>query len=296
MSDVLDWSDTAGGNDSTPPDGSPEGMAPSTVNDAVREAMAAVRRWQQDTSGEFHTTTGTGDAYEVTLSQSITSYAVGQRFAFKVNRANSGPATLNINGVGAKALTKMEGGVNQPLGQGDLQANMVVDVVYKSADRFEMVSSTSRAGGLESGTRAFFQQTAAPLGWTKVTEGINNRGLRVTTGAVGSGGSRSFESIFTNPRSTSNAGNHNHGGTNNTTLSVSQIPSHRHDSSSTVDSGGDPDNHRMGTGNADATSGTHIRTTGGGGAHSHGISFDGGHGHNFDMDLLYIDTIVAVKD
>lgn len=48
MSDVSSWDPTAGNNTSTPPDGAPEGMAPSTVNDTMREMMAAVRRDQMD--------------------------------------------------------------------------------------------------------------------------------------------------------------------------------------------------------------------------------------------------------
>lgn len=37
------WSTTAGNNNTTPPDGWPEGQAPSTVNDCAREMMAAIR-------------------------------------------------------------------------------------------------------------------------------------------------------------------------------------------------------------------------------------------------------------
>lgn len=45
MSDVLTWSTTAINNNAASPDGFPEGMAPSGVNDSAREVMAAVRRW-----------------------------------------------------------------------------------------------------------------------------------------------------------------------------------------------------------------------------------------------------------
>lgn len=42
------WSTTAASNNSTPPDGWPEGQAPSTVNDCAREMMAAIRTAFQD--------------------------------------------------------------------------------------------------------------------------------------------------------------------------------------------------------------------------------------------------------
>lgn len=43
MSKIGLWSTTPGSNSSTPPDGWPEGQAPSTVNDCAREMMAQIR-------------------------------------------------------------------------------------------------------------------------------------------------------------------------------------------------------------------------------------------------------------
>ncbi len=48
MSDIKDWATTAGGNGFGVPDGWPEGMVPSGVNDSARENMAAVRRFYDD--------------------------------------------------------------------------------------------------------------------------------------------------------------------------------------------------------------------------------------------------------
>ena len=45
---IKDWSTTASSNNSAPPDGFPENMAPSAVNDAARETMAQVRSWYED--------------------------------------------------------------------------------------------------------------------------------------------------------------------------------------------------------------------------------------------------------
>jgi hypothetical protein len=42
------WSTTAGSNNSAAPNGFPEGMPPSGVNDAARQVMASVRTWYQD--------------------------------------------------------------------------------------------------------------------------------------------------------------------------------------------------------------------------------------------------------
>lgn len=43
MSKIGTWSTTAGNNNATPPNGWPEGQAPSTVNDCAREMMAAIK-------------------------------------------------------------------------------------------------------------------------------------------------------------------------------------------------------------------------------------------------------------
>src|SRR5574341_33537 len=43
MSKLGSWSTTPGSNNATPPDGWPEGQAPSTVNDCAREMMASIR-------------------------------------------------------------------------------------------------------------------------------------------------------------------------------------------------------------------------------------------------------------
>src|SRR5882672_5067397 len=43
MSKVGSWSITPASNNATPPDGWPEGQAPSTVNDCAREMMAQIR-------------------------------------------------------------------------------------------------------------------------------------------------------------------------------------------------------------------------------------------------------------
>lgn len=48
MSKAGRWSTTAANNNAAPPDGWPEGQAPSTVNDCARENMAAIKTALQD--------------------------------------------------------------------------------------------------------------------------------------------------------------------------------------------------------------------------------------------------------
>ena len=67
-----------------------------------------------------------------------------------------------------------------------------------------------------SGTLMLFQQTAAPLYWTKqVTH--NDKSLRVVTGAASSGGSNAFSAALNSSRVVGN-----------TTITVPTMPSHNH--------------------------------------------------------------------
>lgn len=45
---IKSYSSTPGNNTASPPNGAPEGWAPSQVNDVVRQIMAEVRRWYED--------------------------------------------------------------------------------------------------------------------------------------------------------------------------------------------------------------------------------------------------------
>lgn len=147
----------------------------------------------------------------------------------------------------------------------------------------------ARFGRIPSGTRMLFQQSNAPPDWTKVTSGIHNRALRLVTGSVGGTGSgNSFTTAFRSNHS------HNHGGTNNTTLSTSQMPSHDH-SLQTVDQTSTGTNDGVVVSNdaigSPINRSDHVNNAGGGGSHSHSISTS-----SFNLNVQYLDVICAVKD
>lgn len=67
------------------------------------------------------------DAYAITITPAITAYAAGQIFTFKAGTANTGAATLNVSGLGAKTIKKSQ---NLDLETGDIKANQIVVVCY----------------------------------------------------------------------------------------------------------------------------------------------------------------------
>lgn len=78
------------------------------------------------------------DAYVFTPSPSIGSYADGDVFRGRIATANTGPATVNISGIGAKPLVKM---YNIPLVTNDLRAGMAISFQYDSVnDSFQLLT------------------------------------------------------------------------------------------------------------------------------------------------------------
>jgi hypothetical protein len=127
----------------------------------------------------------------------------------------------------------------------------------------DLLSQKERA--FASGTRLLFQQSVAPVGWTKDTS-HDNKALRVVSGAAGSGGSLDFTAAFVN----GSVGAH--------ALTIEELPAH----------------------------GGHIGTSGASGAvedpqsspNISSVSIGGGlpHTHSLNLDVKYVDVIIASKD
>lgn len=87
-----------------------EGMAPSAVNDGVRALMASAAGYRDDIAGAI-ATGGTSTAYTVTSYQVFDSLAnmSGHMIAFTPHTTNGATVTLNVDGLGAKALRTSTG-------------------------------------------------------------------------------------------------------------------------------------------------------------------------------------------
>lgn len=79
----------------------------------------------------LYTTGGSANAYTLTPSPEVTVYEAGLSFMVMPDRANTGAATLNVNGVGAVDLQKMgSAGTPQALAAGEIQPYREFRVVY----------------------------------------------------------------------------------------------------------------------------------------------------------------------
>ena len=118
---------------------------------AATAAADAVRFSQlQGSADKLLTVTGT-DTYVATASPALTAYAAGNLFSLVVPNTNTGAATINIDGLGAKAITRTG---TTALVAGDMIATEVVIVVYDGT-RFQLINANSFTNLLISGTLTY---------------------------------------------------------------------------------------------------------------------------------------------
>jgi hypothetical protein len=93
------------------------------------------------------TASGT-DTYTATLSPAITAYAVGQKFQILFTNANTGAATLALNGLAALTITKNGA---TALSAGDIPAGSIKLLAYDGT-RLQIVGDGGGGGSVQSVT------------------------------------------------------------------------------------------------------------------------------------------------
>ncbi|MEM7002407.1 MAG: right-handed parallel beta-helix repeat-containing protein [Pseudomonadota bacterium] len=141
MTDVFRWADNAAGNNQgAPPDFPTEGMPPAGVNDVARENMAAIKRWQDDTSGVLDST-GSGGSYTLTPKVTRTAHERGATYVFKANHANTGAVSVTIGSLPAANVRTPTGAA---LSAGAILSGQIVEIVYDGAN-YQITSSQTVA-------------------------------------------------------------------------------------------------------------------------------------------------------
>ena len=162
--------------------------------------------------------------------------------------------------------------------------------------------STWAAGGttIPSGTVMLFGQTAAPTGFTKLTD-QDNAALRVVSGTASTGGSVNFTTAFASQTPTGSVSISSvSGSAGATTLSTPQIPSHSHPFTVHNTEYISPAQLALGASGPTASGTTSTNNAGGGGSHTHPFSFSSGSGtfsgNAINLAVKYVDVIRATKD
>ncbi len=119
--------------------------------------LGSVDNAQQATKTEFNThmadfvrqpgygaTAGSANTYTLTLSPAPTAYVDGMGVVVKVNAANTGATTLNVNGLGAKAIVDGKGSA---LTSGKLRLNGIYSLKYSTTSgNFQLVGEGGEYG------------------------------------------------------------------------------------------------------------------------------------------------------
>jgi hypothetical protein len=220
--------------------------------------------------------------FTLPLNAAATSIVAGQ---WIVRNSTTGAFTVTISPVSG-------GGSSVIIPQGQ------VKVIF--SDGTNVAETVAIPTEFSSGTAMLFAQTSAPTGWTKSTT-HDNKALRVVSGAASSGGSVAFTTAFASQSVTGTVGG--------TSLSISQIPAHRHyaflnaSGSNDVISGEARSQVAYTAGNP--ASGYYIRgndtvsepnlgptsATGSGTSHDHTFT-----GTAINLAVAYVDVIIATKD
>jgi hypothetical protein len=131
--------------------------------------------------GEFvflGTAGGTANALTAVAPNTISAYTSGQSFEFVAASANTGATTINIDGVGAVAITK-QGAL--PLEQNDINAGAVVRITYDGT-QWQLASGVG--GGAKAGGVIYENSTTISSNYTLTA---NKNGFSVGPITIDSG-------------------------------------------------------------------------------------------------------------
>lgn len=129
----------------------------------ARTDAASIATIQDGTGVYVGTVGGTVDAITLTPSPAITSYTAGQGFKFIASGVNTTNVTVNVSGLGAKALTKSG---STALVAGDIPSGAMVEMSYDGT-RF-IIGAVYAAGipasiGTAKGDTIGFSASATPV-------------------------------------------------------------------------------------------------------------------------------------
>lgn len=172
---IWDWSTTASNNDDA--DSSinwAEGMARATVNDSARSMMAAVAKCRNLQNGSI-TTGGTANAQTVTSGMSFTTVPTGMNIRVKIGVANTGSATLNMDGIGGVTIKNQAG---DSLTGKELILGTYADFIYDGTN-WILKDSSNHPGTAKAWFH--YNEVAAAIGASYGVSSISDDGTGVFT-------------------------------------------------------------------------------------------------------------------
>lgn len=97
------------------------------TSDATKNSASAVLTTKTIATFNYAADAGSNDTYVISLSPSPGAYTTGMIIFFKANTVNTGAASINVNGLGAKTIVKR---VSTALANGDIPALSFKMIIY----------------------------------------------------------------------------------------------------------------------------------------------------------------------
>lgn len=207
------------------------------------------------------------DAYAITLSGGLSVPYAGMEVKFKAGTANTGAATLAINGGSAIAIKKE---VSQALNTGDILANQIVKVVYDGTN-WQIISNIQITNPVVN----TYLTAASPATWTKPV-GLKYVIVEVQAGGGGGGGGGSGGGAGATSGSGGGGGGYSRKLITAATLGATETV--------TIGAGGTAGATLGGTGGS-SSFGTHSTATGGTGGQIDAAGGTGGIGSSGDINI-----------
>lgn len=198
---ASNWNEDDNSNTTAAPDGAPEGMAPSGVNNVLRAHQGAIKRWYDWSIPK--TTAGSGTAYTLAYTVAPGALVDGMSFLVQFHAINGLNPTLNVNSLGAIPLTFYCGGSWSPSANGMppymIGADQIVRCVYHQSSGTFRCIDLGPIVRLSLSAASSFDFTGIPSNVNhleidfEVRPGTNNVGIQLQTygadGVLDSGGS-----------------------------------------------------------------------------------------------------------
>lgn len=267
MGTYTQYSATASSNNGAAPVGAPEGMAPGSTNDCLRELMATLRSLGNSVADG--TLPGSGTPVAIARGGTGATTAAAARAALGLGTAatyavGSAAGEVPLNSSVTPGLVPV-GGIIMWWG-----AEWAWPSNYLPCDGNSGTPDLrGRVPMCPSGSYAALTTGGAE------TQATSAAGSHSHGGATGAGG------------------DHSHGGaTGSTALDVSMIPAHTHQVLQNITEGGAGRVASGGTGQSTTTTTT---STGGGAGHSHAVAASGTHAHSVSSDGSHSHTVSVMQ-
>ena len=142
---AANWSEDDNANTTAAPDGAPEGMAPSGVNNVLRAHQGALKRFYNWTNPKI--TGGSGTAYTLSYTVAPGALVDGMTHLVQFHAVNGTGATLNINSLGATPLHYYAAGAWRVAPPGLMDTDEVCRVAYHSSSgAYRLIDRRNRTG------------------------------------------------------------------------------------------------------------------------------------------------------